>query len=300
MKVSPAEEYITKLEEACCWLGVSQGRTKQYIVLLKELANGRRNHEHLMSSFEVFDLDELHQLWRNRVERFPGLKDKLRKIIEDGPLLSESENTNRAGTIQPRNNAFSVIISGRLLEAGFDVMQVEGCRKVNTELSSTADCTIKFNKRVVNLECKRSHSENNLTKLARNAKNQLENGDTKGIVALDCSVIVRNPNIGVFICENAISVMKRYHSWLERDIYPRVHFILSSSVIGLIMYIRVPTMIKNQHSQTFNPKYRMHCGSTYLIVGNRHSSLGRNVMTRISRRFKENFGPLNVRGILSE
>lgn len=87
-----------------------------------------------MVCYEVFDLVDIYQLWRENVPHFSGLKDKLKQIFETGPLLVNLERADKVNTLKSRNDAFSAIIAGRLLEAQLDVVQVESVEKTTRRL----------------------------------------------------------------------------------------------------------------------------------------------------------------------
>ena len=192
MKLTPIDQYIKELDEACRWIEATQGRASQCKQLLEEIPTmSDLDTEHMLNCFEALDLVDIYRLWVENVELFPGLKDKIKQIFNTGPLLVDYERADKANTVQSRNDAFSAIIAGRLLEAQLDVVQVEKCRKENTKTSANADCTIKLKSEYVNVECKRLHSQKNWSDRVEKAKKQIRKSGKRGIVALDCSKLIR-------------------------------------------------------------------------------------------------------------
>ena len=271
--LTPTNEYIRDLEEACRWLGITQGRTVFAKTCLEQTLNENiLSRDDVMACFEVYDLVDIYRLWRERTDSFPGLKDKLRRIFEKGPVLADREITHRGNNVSPRNNGFSVLIAGLFLQAEFDLEQVEGCKK-NTKKSATADCTIKLKKEYVNVECKRLHSQKNWMSRAARAKIQIKSARKKGIIALDCSVLIR-PKETVYRSTNAVQVQKDCSTWLKQKIYPEACKLLSSKVIGIILYARIPAMIGThgvEGSQMFSIV-------SFLNIPYRGSTLGDQVM----------------------
>ena len=45
----------------------------------------------MLSYFESYEVVELFKLWNQRVNDFPGLKEKIREACQKGPLLREHE-----------------------------------------------------------------------------------------------------------------------------------------------------------------------------------------------------------------
>ena len=292
MELTPIDQYIRNLDEVCCWLGVTKGRATQCKKCLEEVRDGSAiRDEHLMACFEACDLVEIFGLWRENVECFPRLKEKLKRIFEKGPLLVDYE---RADSVQSRNNAFSAIIAGRLLEAQLDVVQVEECRKENTKITTTADCTIKLKRELVNVECKRLHSLKNWMDRVEHAKKQIKKAEKKGIVALDCSILIR-PEETVYPSNNAVLAAEEHLDWLEHNIYESASCILSSKVIGLMLYARVPTMIETPRIGKDHFAPRMFSVISCINVAYRGSKFGRRVMAAININLQDRGGTVNVR-----
>ena len=295
MNLTTVNKATEDLELACRWLDISQGRVRKYVKLLKELNIGRKNHEHLMMSFEIFDLLEIYHLWRDQVHNFPGLKSILKNIFKDGPIFAKDEKNDNAKTVHSRNNAFSVIVAGQLLNMQFEVEQVEGCPRTNTKTNFTSDCTISFNRRYINIECKRLQSLENWLKRLQKGKRQINRLQETGVVALDCSVPFLHEKGNVCIAAHGTNPADQFLNWLQSKIYPDGRATLSSSVIGLMLFIRVPTLIETRPNSR---KYRMFCGTSCLIVGYDYGALGKNVMTLITQKYRDYLGSACVDGII--
>ncbi len=300
MPIIPIDEQIRHLDEACDWLNVEKGRAAQYKTLLEQYRDETdESEDSFMACFESFDLCDIYQLWRRNAEQFPGLKEKLKKIFEYGPLLVDHENVSKGGSVQSRNDAFAAIIAGRLLEAGLEVVQVEGCPREDIKICSTADCTFKQSRELVNVECKRVHSRKNWLDRANAGKKQIRKSGKKGIVALDCSVLIR-PKDMVYSSDNTLDATKEFSHWLEESIYPKACQILSSNVFGLMLYVRVPTLVETPKigKDHFSP--RVFSVISCLNVAYRGSRFGRRVMAALNKNLTHQGRVVQVREILSD
>lgn len=299
MKLTSIDQYIKDLDTAFRWLDVTQGRATQCKKCLEEILDGAAlSEKRLMACYEAFDLVEIYQLWRENEKYFPGLKNKLKQIFVKGPLLIDDERAEKAKSVESRNNAFAAIIAGRLLEAQFDVLQVEKCRRETIRVSTTADCTIKLKREIVNVECKRLHSQKNWPMLAEKAKSQIRRNRKKGFVALDCSVLIR-PKDTVFSSNNDALVAEEHLDWLEQNIFKRASDIFSSIVLGLLLYTRVPSMIETPRlgKNHFSP--RKCVVTSFLLAPYAHNKFAIRMMAAIKRNLQDRAGTVNVREISS-
>lgn len=300
MPIIPIDEQIRHLDEACDWLNVEKGRAAQYKTLLEQYRDETdESEDSFMACFESFDLCDIYLLWRGNAEQFTGLKEKLKKIFEQGPLLTDHEKVGDGGSVRSRNNAFAAVIAGRLLEAALDLVQVEGCRKKSVKAPSSADCTFQLKSKLFNVECKRLLSRINWFARVNAGKKQIQRSKKRGIVALDCSVLIR-PKDTVYSSDNAIEATNEFSQWLEESIYPRACKILSANVFGLMLYARVPTLVETPKigKDHFSP--RVFSVISCLNVAYRGSTIGRRVMAAINKNLTHRGGVVQVREILSD
>ena len=249
LKKRATVEYLRDLAEACQWLDIDRGRAWELARHLKRFHEGESlNDEQLLAYFESYDIVEIYRLWHQDVEQFPGLIDKIRNVAKKGPTLSDGENPDES-TNRPRNDSFSILLAGGFHSAGIPVRQVEGISREGFENNATGDFSFAWHDSLINVECKRPRSRDQLVKNAKKAKKQIVKSRRSGIVALDCSVLIR-PNGTVFSNTSDISAEDQFSTWLAQEIYPRVKGVFfSSGVLGLILYCRVPVL-------TPTPKHR--------------------------------------------
>ena len=87
------EEILQLLDETCSWAQVSRGRSLDYKRLFREFTMGdKRSREHIFVHNEVMNIIEIYELWKHRVDDFPGLQQKIREVFSEGPVLPEDEN----------------------------------------------------------------------------------------------------------------------------------------------------------------------------------------------------------------
>lgn len=58
--------------------------------------SGARTQEHVLAHNESFEIVDLFELWQPYVDRFPGLRERLRQVCKKGPTLREGENTDES------------------------------------------------------------------------------------------------------------------------------------------------------------------------------------------------------------
>lgn len=295
MKLTPIEHYIRDLEAACSWLDVTQGRATLCKQCLQEILDGAAlSEKRLMACYEAFDLVEIYQLWRQNTKYFSGLKNNLTQIFKKGPLLTDEEQADNAKSVQSRNDAFSAIVAGRLLEAQFDVLQVEQCVRENTRVSTNADCTIKLYRQILNVECKRPHSLKNWMDLVEKAQSQIKRAGTKGFVVLDCSALIR-PNDTVYPSDNAVLAAEEHADWIEHNIYNRARTILSTEVLGMLMYARVPSMIETAGLEEDPPSSRICVVTSFVIAPNLQDRFAIGATAAIAINLQTRQDTLNLR-----
>ena len=263
-----SEERTQKLKVACAWLGIERGRAIEYIRLLDEY---HRLHvtsdQHLLASFESFELIELFDLWVSRSKCFPGLRRRIADVFAKGPVLSDSEQTASSSN-RSRNDSYCYVVAGRFMAAGFDVLAVDGISPRGNAYNSKSDLIFEFDGDVYSVECKRLQSEKQLLRRSKQACRQILASGHQGIVALDCSALFR-PKGTVFQNTKSRNAANVASVWLEQIIEPEIRPSLVPEVLGFLISCRIPTMtpirIVDKHGNQIN---RRDTATSWLGVGN--------------------------------
>ncbi|MCY3729468.1 MAG: hypothetical protein OXF97_10805 [Nitrospira sp.] len=278
--------YRHKLRAACEWLNIGQGRAAAYRRLLDEFEKGSRSDEHILAYYESYEIVELFELWERRVDEFPGLKKKIRKVCKKGPVLREDETMNALSN-RPRNDAFCFLAAGKFLAADISVVRVDGIASRKATSESNADFTFRWEESYIDVECKRLQSENQLLKRAEEARDQSTRSGYCGIVAIDCPVLGRPAGT---VLENSApdNAEFRLSEWLRTNIGPKIRSILSPKVLGLILFLRVPAMTSvGMISSRAN--FRRDSISSWLVVGNPDCS-NPEILQKIALRLNNQAG----------
>ncbi len=260
--------YQHKLKAACEWLGIEQGRAAEYIRLLDEFEKGHLSGESILAYYESYEIVELYALWKERVDEFPGLKGKIRKVCKKGPVLRENETT-RSSNNRPRNDAFCFLVAGNFLAADISVVNVDGIASRHAICESNADFTFRWEGNYFDVECKRLQSENQLLKRAEEARDQITQAGRCGIIAIDCSVLCRPA--GTLLDNLDLDKAEfRLSEQLRTDIEPKVRSSLSPSVLGFILFAKVPAMtaVGRILNSSGNLSRRRDIISSWLVVAN--------------------------------
>jgi len=287
-------EQVARLTEACEWLGIKQGRAAQYGELIRELfEDDTRSRQHILAFGESCEVKDLFELWQARVTEFPGLVERMRTVLGKGPLLREDENP-AASSNRPRNDAFGYLVAGRLLAAGVPVVAVDGINARYAAWSSEADVTFQWNGSLFDIECKRPQSYATLGERTAEAGAQIERPSRQGrhgIIAVDCSALVR-PAGTLLESGSVAAAMRLLSSKLERSIATRIESRLTRSILGFLLFARVPAMIRVGRSQILKTSgepihhFRPDAISTWLVVSNAQYA-GPDVLRSIASRLLE-------------
>ena len=187
MKESTAR-HIEKLKAACDWLKIRRGRTREYIRCLEEFNKveilSRVPDEHILAYYESFEVVELFQLWRKRVDDFPGLKTKIQDVCVKGPFLSKGETPRSTSNNRPRNDAFCFLVAGKCLASDITVVNVDGIASCRFKYETNADVTFKWEGELLDIQCKRVQSKRQLLKQAKKARDQIIGSGRCGVIAI--------------------------------------------------------------------------------------------------------------------
>lgn len=269
-------EHVAQLAAACDWLEIDRGRAARYGELIRELfEDDARSREHILAFSESCEVVDLFELWKARVTEFPGLAERMRAVLRKGPLLREEENP-AASSNRPRNDAFGYLVAGRLLAADVPVVAVDGINARDATSSSEADVTFRWNGTLLDIECKRPRSYAALEERTAEARAQLERPSRQGrhgIIAVDCSVLVRHAGTLLESGSGALAE-SLVAGALEKSIAPRIESRLTNSILGFLLFARVPAMIRVRRSPILTASgepihdFRPDSISTWLVVSN--------------------------------
>jgi hypothetical protein len=269
-------DHVAKLITACNWLGIDRGRAAQYDKLIREFfEDDARSQQHILAYGESCEIVDLFELWEHRVTAFPQLSTKIRAVFNKGPLLREEENP-AVSSNRPRNDAFGYLVAGRLLAAGIPVVAVEGIRTRDADCESEADVTFRWEGTLIDIECKRPQSFVALAVRTKEAREQIERpsrGGRYGIIALDCSVLVRPA--GTLLGSDSCEADSRWiESELEKSIPSQVRPYLASLIPCFFVFARIPARTRIPRSPIVTalgePYYdfRLDSISTLLVFDN--------------------------------
>ena len=273
-RIGRYDEQIQALREACAWAGIDKGRASQYDRYIRELfENKGQSKEHMLALNESFEVVDIWIYWKDIVEEFPGLLERIRDSLQKGPLLREGENpATRGASNKPRNDAFVYLLSGVLVSKRKDVLCIDGIGRRNSSCTVTSDVVLRMNQLELSIECKRPNSEGALNRRTKEARSQIDG--RPGVIAIDCSSVVRPP--GKVIEKNSGEAAEEFLSdLLKEQIKPKIEKLLLPNLLGFILFARSPAMTPVYHSRIvaasgipLESRYRPDCIATWLLVEN--------------------------------
>ena len=202
--------------------------------------------------------------------------------MKKGPSLREDENPNES-TNRPRNDAFVFLLAGELMRANIKVIAVDGIVEQGTRCHKDADITFEWTESVIDVECKRPQTDKGLEERAEEALQQLTRPSRQGqlgIIAIDCSVLIRPPG-KVINSNSAESAVQYIYKLLEEEIKPKVNRHIEPNILGYLLFARVPAMIPTKISPILSPQGKPYINfrpdsitSTLCIANSSSSNLG--------------------------
>lgn len=264
-------DQIHLIENACVWADISKGRASRYAELLRELLQeDKRSPEHLIAWHESSDITEMHQLWSKKADLFPHFKSKIRTALKDGPLSSVKENTS--STNRARNDSFNYLLAGRLLNAGLDVLAVDGCVRESEETRWIGDITLRHRGTELDIQCKRPWSQNSLLDNIKRARNQVitVTNPAQGMIAIDLSRCI---NLNDAYTSSSQEASEFLHAKVVQLLSPEVHQLLEQpQIVGLIAFASIPvdvlclsTVLRSDETP-YRSRYLHSVGHTRLLV----------------------------------
>jgi hypothetical protein len=213
-------------------------------MLMAEFFAGKRNsQEHVLAFYEAVEVAEIYHLWRSRVEEFPGLKKKIREAITSGPLLREGENPSTSSN-RPRNDSFGFFLAGRLLDAGCEVLAVDGISQMNEDDQWIGDVTLRQDGVTFDVQCKRPQTAETVGANIEKARRQIIQAarPRMGIIAIDLSVPIR-PAGTLIPADNLLGASKKLTRLIDMHAGAVTDELLGPSIAGIIWFGRIPCMV---------------------------------------------------------
>lgn len=239
------------LAAACQWAGVDQGRAKDYQKYLEQLhAKYTKSREALLCTADLMDVLDVWDTWRVHEHNFPGIRGRIRKVFEKGPTLSEDENSKISDN-QARNDLFVFFLAGKLIQAGVQVLSIDGISGNNNQIICHGDIICKFQNEEILIECKRPQKSTSIHSCAKKARIQIQKSGRKGCIALDCSKAIR-PMGTLFDFSNDKEAHTTLLDKIEDDIVPKITSHLKQNVVGAFLMVSVPG-VKNEESTILSP-----------------------------------------------
>ncbi len=244
MRRTSSEELIANVEAAVSWAGMPNTRVKP---LLQQLCaalatRSRRPTRDTLLIIEASTVADIHFLWRSRAAEYPGLLLKIKNSVSRGPLLTDDEEKGKPHT-EARNNRFTYLLAGCLLKGGAPIVSIEGITRQGLGPASPTDIVVDWECRRVPIECKRPFDTKTLQRnVERAAKGISQHSAENGVVAVDCSRLVRSPQTVSFRFgeEHALVAVE---SQLRDLVMKRMLESASERVAGLLAFARVPTVL---------------------------------------------------------
>ena len=118
-----------------------------------------------------------------------------------------------------------------------------------------ADINFEWSGSVVNIECKRPQTQKALKERVKEARQQLTRPSRQGwmeVIAVDCSAVIR-PLEQLLEADSAEDAEKSVADSLARDIKPKVERYLRTTILGCLLFVRAPAMIRRGHSSILSP-----------------------------------------------
>ena len=241
MFIKSYSDIQNSLDEFCQWASITQGRVRDYHELLTQLhVNHARSREALLSTVDLMDILDIYECWKINETDFPGIRDKIRCVIERGPILSDDENTNLSNN-RPRNDLFVYLFAGKLIQAGIHISSIDGIPRNREPLTSHGDIISKFQDEEILIECKRPQKLTSINSATREARKQIQRTERKGCIALDCSKALR-PRERVLDFSNDENAHNSLLEQMEGEVIPVVRSHLRENILGAFLMASVPGM----------------------------------------------------------
>lgn len=249
-RVFRTSSLINELKQGCLWANLERGRATRYAKLIGEyFAGAGTSREHVLAYHDAMEIAEIYKLWVGRVDKFPGLKEKIAEALASGPTIQDDETPRNSG---PRNYAFSYFVAGKLLAAGCDVVCVDGINREDESGRWFGDVTLRHGDILLDVQCKRPHLADTVERNVHRAQKQILNvSPGVGIIAMDASVLIRPQ--GTLVPASSDSAASEKLSNLIQPHAERMAVRMKTpEIAGLIWFGRLPSAV-SQLSRILKP-----------------------------------------------
>lgn len=284
------------LTEACKWAGVAQGRANDYQKHLEQLhVENTKSREALLCTTDLMDILDIYDTWKIHDNNFPGIRDRIREVIEKGPILPEDENIEN-GDNRARDDLFVYLFAGKLIQAGVEVLSIDGISGKPNQIICHRDIVATFQNEEIFIECKRPQKPTTIDTCARKAWAQIQKSGRKGCMALDCSKAIR-PTETLMDFSNDDEARNILLDQIEIDIVPKIGSYLKQNIVGAFLMVSVPGMKKIEESTILSPngtsfkQYTPFRVSTMLVASNERIGEKHPFMKWVFNRLKSSQGP---------
>ncbi|MCA9452269.1 MAG: hypothetical protein KC584_06535 [Nitrospira sp.] len=284
------------LAEACKWAGIIQGRANDYQKHLEQLhVENSKSREALLCIADLMDILDIYETWKVNDNNFPGIRDRIREVIEKGPILPEEENIEIADN-RARNDLFVYLFAGKLIQAGVQVLSIDGITGDNYRTISHGDIVSTFQNEEIAIECKRPQKPTTIDSCARKAWTQIQKSGRKGCMALDCSKAIHPPGT-LLDFSNDDEARNTLLDQIEIDIVPKIKSHLNQNVFGAFLMVSVPGMKNFKESAILSSngtpfkQYTPFRVSTMLVASNERIGEKHPFMKWVFNRLKSSQGP---------
>ena len=289
-------DHLPVLQKACDWMNVDMGRAVQYKELIRQFfEHDVRSPEHILAYNESCEIRDIYDLWKDRIKDFPGLEERIRRAFSKGPVTREGERPGRS-TNRARNDAFVYLLAGKLMRAGINVMAVDGIVARDIICHKDADITFDWEGSVIDVQCKRPQAQNALHKRMKEARRQLTKPIRRGrmgIIAIDCSSLIRPPNNILEV--DSVELADQVVSERLEALIPEAIRHFDNKIAGAFLFARVPTETRIEKSPilSLNGKsfeyIRPDSVSILLLSDNPALPSSKSLFKAISERISESY-----------
>jgi hypothetical protein len=282
-KCSPPSEIRDRLTAALDWVRIEKGRATVYRKLFDEAFSGdERTRDHMFVYNELMDLVEVYELWKEETDNFPGIRNKIKEVFSNGPILREDERSDNSGN-RPRNDAFTILVAGKLIKAGIPIVAVEGipARTVTDSTGLTellqSDIVARSNGGYISIECKRPQSKDKIATRIAEGRDQLSGRE--GIIAIDCSAALR-PAETILESTTEDEAIEFLNTLVATAAKPIVEREFRKNVMGAIFFMRAPVHTVHKVSPVLSATgekiitYTQYTASSLVSFGNGSSPYG--------------------------
>ena len=268
-RIYDTENHIKMLQDACDWLGIHSGRSRDYVRSLRKWLDEGLSTNSILAAFESHEITDLYRLWEPHAARYPGIKSKLREAVGKGPLLREDEAPASSANSAPRNHAFSLLVAGKLLTAKAKILSVEGI--VGADIGHcpvplrAADIVFRRKSRPYVVECKRPQSSKKLEPRTKEALRQIQKRRVPGMFAIDLSALLRPRGHVLPRASSKVAATEVSKAMQKKATDHSINQFFHDHILGAILFARMPVIVPAANG---GDAFRLDTTSSWLGITN--------------------------------